>query len=141
MKKILLTTSVVILLAVLFSGCIIPSGLLSTEGWEPLNDEGTAAKLKGRLFLSNQDSLNWTGFVYDTEYHDSPEEYQYKIDGVLTTEKYIINFEADLYDLDPDTTYHFRAIAGYWMHNPNDGNIYYNTRCAQDLSFKLGEDN
>lgn len=112
------------MLAVFISGCILPGGLLKTVGWEPLNEEGTAAKIKGRLILTNRDTLDWTSFVYDTEIHEYPDEYQYKVDGVLTKEKYIINFEADLYGLDPETTYHFRAGAGFWQYNRHEGNSF-----------------
>lgn len=105
-KLIVVAAPLIILISAL-SGCIAPDAI-QTKRWEHANDEGTAVTLYGFLKLG-QNFHDWDGwFVYDTEFHDNYENYNYRVEA----DSYdALNFFSVTIDgLDRNTEYHYRAF-------------------------------
>jgi len=93
-----------------FSGCIRPY-VIDTYGWDHINEEGTAVKLWGHLDIT-ESADNWNeGFVWDIEFHEDWQDYQYRVwaDNHYGLGLFSINIE----NLTRTTTYHYRAFGEY----------------------------
>ena len=89
------------------SGCIGPNAI-QTKGWDHINDEGTAVKIKGFLVLS-ENFHNWNGwFVYDTESHSNWEDYDNRVEADSYDDWNY--FSVDIFNLSRTTVYHYRAV-------------------------------
>jgi hypothetical protein len=87
---------------------------IHTRNWYHLNSEGTAVTLWGFLVLS-QSFQNWDGyFVYDTEYHENWEDYEFRVPA--DTYDSFNFFLVNLYGLDRLTEYHYRAVGEHKQH-------------------------
>jgi len=108
MKKIaILIIGLMLVMVTSFSGCIAPNAI-QTKHWDHINTEGTGVRLWGFLVLG-ENFHNWDGyFVYDIERHDNWENYNYRVEA----DNYdsLNFFSVDIYDLDRQTEYHYRAV-------------------------------
>ena len=68
-----------------------------------------SAQLNGRLDDMGGAEYVWVWFVWDTEYHDDIDDYDY--DTSADCMESTGSFDADISGLEPGTTYHFRAVA------------------------------
>jgi hypothetical protein len=108
-KKLkILAISIPLVIAIsALSGCIAPNAI-QTKHWEHVDNEGTAVRLWGFLVLG-QNFHNWDGyFVYDTEFHDDWQNYEFKVEA----DNYdsLNFFSVDIDGLDRGTEYHYRAV-------------------------------
>lgn len=100
---------IVMLIAVTgLSGCVGPWAV-KTLGWDHINDAGTAVRIWGQLTITESPD-NWNeGFVWDTQFHQNWNDYQYK---VWADNHYGLGlFSLDIQNLTRSTTYHYRAFA------------------------------
>lgn len=105
-KFIVVLIPIVILISAL-SGCIAPNAI-QTKHWDHVDNEGTSVRLWGFLVLG-QNFKNWDGyFVYDTEFHDDWQHYQYKVEADSYTA--LNTFSVVIDGLDRGTQYHYRAV-------------------------------
>ena len=126
--KIVIFVTLLLLTVSFLSGCISPWAI-TTWGWDHVNDEGTAARLWGRLVLT-ENFQNWKAwFVYDIEKHSKWENYAYRVEA---DSYHDLNFfSVNLYNLSRSTEYHFRAIGEY----QGQGNVI---RVGADSTFIPG---
>jgi hypothetical protein len=105
--KLILILVPLILAVSALSGCIA-SNAVQTKLWAHTNSEGTGVRLIGHI-IWYENAHNWDGYiVYDTEFHENWENYEYRITNV----SYDLDnhFHADIDGLDRLTEYHYRAV-------------------------------
>ncbi len=108
--KVILILVPLLMIVSALSGCVAPNSI-QTKHWDHINSEGTGVKLWGFLRLG-ENFHNWDGFfVYDTEYHDDWEMYEYTIEADNYDNWNF--FSVDIYGLDRLTEYHYRAMGEY----------------------------
>jgi hypothetical protein len=89
------------------TGCIAANAI-QTKHWDHINTEGTGVRLWGYLILG-ENFHNWNAyFVYDTEFHDDWQMYEYTIEADNYDNWNF--FSVDIYGLDRLTEYHYRAV-------------------------------
>ncbi|KYK23756.1 hypothetical protein AYK24_07090 [Thermoplasmatales archaeon SG8-52-4] len=105
--KLLLILVPLILAVSALSGCIAANAI-QTGLWVHTNSEGTGVSLIGHL-IWYENFHNWDGYiVYDTEFHDNWENYNYRVTNIsYDADNY---FHANIEGLDRLTEYHYRAV-------------------------------
>ena len=79
--KLFLILVPLILAVSALSGCIAANAI-QTGLWTHSNSEGTGVNLIGHL-IWYENFKNWDGYiVYDTEFHDNWENYQYRVTNI-----------------------------------------------------------
>lgn len=107
-KGVALALVIILLLITSLSGCLGP-WTVRTLGWDHTNAAGTAVRIWGQLTISESPD-NWNeGFVYDTEFHQNWNDYQYKV--WADTHGGWGLFSLNITNLTRTTTYHYRAFA------------------------------
>lgn len=105
-KIIIILVPLIILISTL-SGCIAVNAI-QTKHWDHADTSGTAVKLWGYLKLP-ENAHNWDAyFLYDTEFHDNWEHYQFQIEADSYDSWNF--FSVEIEGLDRTTEYHYRAF-------------------------------
>ncbi len=109
-KKIIpISIATLVIVVSLFSGCI--GRTIDTFGWDHMNTEGTSVRLWGQLALT-ENSDNWNeGFVWDTQFHEDWQDYQWRewADNHAGFGFFSLNID----NLNRTTAYHYRAFGEY----------------------------